>query len=147
MKHENNGACNLCEAIFQRYPDFNSSLYNWFREFQKNCPESHISCAGRGRIDQEAAYARGATRAHWTQSSHNYNAAIDIFVMIPGAKDIYPREWFNTVLQPAIAPFLTWYGAIGSPFFELPHIELSGWKNMVATGAVKLVSDISGNKP
>ena len=139
MKHENIQFCQQCMNIFNRYPGFNENLKSWFFSFKEIHKEMHISCAGRGEIDQEAAFLRGASKAKWGESSHNYNCAIDIFVMIPGNNSIYPRDWFNNVLGPAIPNFLNWYGQPGSPFYELPHIEVRGWKELVAQGIIKLV--------
>lgn len=131
----------MCLKIINRYPGFSENLKSWFFEFQKDHPEAHVSCAGRGQMDQEAACARGASRAHWGESAHNYSAALDVFVIIPGEKSIYPRDWFTNVLMPNIPNWLEWYGQPGAPFFELPHIEIRGWRQLISMGTLKLVSD------
>lgn len=147
IKHENNGACQRCDEIFRRYPGFNTFLLEWFRAFQRIHPEAHISCAGRGRDDQEAAFIRGSSRAKYGQSAHNYGCAIDIFEQQGEKANIYESDWFRTCLEPAIkkAPWLRWYGEKPKDknampeFYELPHIELADWRELAKAAKVKLV--------
>lgn len=139
MKHVNNGQCEYCLSIINRYPGFNENLKSWFVEFQGKHPEVHTSCAGRGEQDQEMLFAKGATRAHFGQSAHNFGLALDLFVIIKGSNSIYPQEWFNNILAPNLPKWIEWFGAKGSVFFELPHIEIRGWKELVRQGIVKLI--------
>lgn len=139
MHHDNNGKCEACAAIFDKYPGFNKDLRIWFEMFQKDRNECHVSCAGRGREDQELAFAHRMSRARWTQSAHNWNCAIDIFVIIPGNNNIYPLPWFHNVLAPALPDWIRWYGRPKCPFPELPHCEIDGWKSLIATGEIELV--------
>lgn len=139
MSHKNDGSCSRCIELFNHYDDFNQSLKNWFIELQRSYPEAHISCAGRGKADQEAAFSKGISRARFGESAHNYGMAIDIFVQLHGEKTIYPLDWFENVLQPNLEPWLEWYGAKGAVYYELPHIEIRGWKQIVEVGEVNLV--------
>lgn len=140
MKHQNNGKCPKCQEIFDRYPGFYQPLRDWFEKLQVEHPEAHISCAGRGEIEQEDAFILGRTRARFGQSAHNYNCAIDIFVMQKGL-NIYDRDWFNSVIAPRITAELEWYGAPRAKFFELPHVQLRGWKKLKDEGVVHIVED------
>ncbi len=137
MKHENNGACGHCREIFYRYPGFNAELFAWVGDMQKRYPEFHISCAGRGQVDQEAYFQRGATRAHWKHSAHNWNAAVDIFCNAGG--DLYDREWFHRVVGNNVPPWASWYGAPGAPFPELPHVEVRNWHDLILQNKLSLV--------
>lgn len=138
-KHLNNGDCGKCDDIFNRYPGFHPGLRAWFKQVQKEDPTAHISAAGRGKVEQEAFFEKGASRAHYGQSAHNYNAAIDIFRLIHTGADWSP-PWFRSSIQPRVEKHnaqidtlvfkITWYGMPGSKFFELPHVEVSGWKNL-----------------
>lgn len=139
MKHENNGMCLKCHEIFSKYADINLTIFDWFCDFQKLHPEVHVSEAGRGKIQQNYLFEKKATKAQFGQSAHNYNCAVDIFVLIKGANSIYPREWFYNILWPNIPDSLVWYGIPGSRFFELPHIELKGWRELARAGSIKLV--------
>lgn len=134
--HQNNGNCPGCAKIMSRYPGFYLNLGSWFRLFQARYKEAHISCAGRGQQDQEALFMRGVTRAKWGHSAHNYNCAIDIFVNGP---TLYPVEWFKQILKPELPNWVTWYGESGSEFYELPHVEIRGWKELARQGQVTLV--------
>ena len=139
MSHLNNGACPQCELILNKFPNFNTELRNWFHEVQALHPECHASECGRGKIDQERDFQKRASRAHYLQSAHNYGCAIDLFVLLPGEKTIYPIKWFVDVLMPNLPKWITWLGAPHSKFPELPHIELSNWKNLVKQGIAKPV--------
>lgn len=139
MKHSNSGNCEMCQAILTRYPMV-PKLYEWFKHFQSIHPEAHVSCAGRGQLDQEACFMKKASRAHYGQSAHNYGAALDIFEMAgESPTNIYENKWFYGVVQPALDSSLVWYGAPGAKFYELPHIELANWRELVAQGRLKLV--------
>jgi hypothetical protein len=134
IRHINNGTCPKCVLIFARYPGFPSAFQAWFTEIQGRRPEAHISCAGRGAEEQNDAVKKRTSRAKYGQSAHNFNMAIDVFKLhLTGIE--WPREWFSDVIATAVAKQnasdgfkLKWYGATGSAFFELPHIELADWK-------------------
>ena len=138
IRHVNNGNCLKCREIMDLYSDMNKDIREWFQHFQSIQPSAHISCAGRGKAAQEDAFQKGASRAHYGQSSHNYNCAVDIFVMQSGI-DLYDQKWFHTILEPNLEPFLKWYGAKDAVFKELPHVEIADWKDLVARGVAKLV--------
>jgi hypothetical protein len=139
MSHLNNGTCPQCKLIFDRYQGFNSGLRSWFEAFQVKHPEAHISCAGRGEQDQEAAVLRRASRAHYGHSSHNWNAAIDIFEMTSDSPNIYNLAWFKNVLAPELPDWVNWYGMPGAAFHELPHCEVRNWKELALAGELFLV--------
>lgn len=138
LRHANNGNCIKCAEIFDSYVGVNKDIREWFQHLQNLHPSAHISCAGRGRVAQEKAVADGASRAHYGQSAHNYNCAIDIFVMQQGL-DLYDKKWFHEVVAPNLEPFLKWYGAPDAVFKELPHVEISDWHDLKTRGVVKLV--------
>jgi len=138
VKHENNGKCLKCDEIFNEYPAFNLELREWFEEFQSRHAQFHISCAGRGREEQEKHFRNGKSRAYYGQSAHNYNAALDIWVNENG-KYTLPKELYNKVLRPNLKPWIKWYGEPGSSFYELPHCEVKNWKEMREEGTLSLV--------
>lgn len=136
--HANIDACPKCAEILDRYPGFDANLRAWFLGLRKRCPEAHVSCAGRGRIEQEACFARRVSRAHWGESAHNYNAALDLFVLVGGAV-AWPIEWFVHNVGRTLVPGLKWYGEPGAAFFELPHVEVSDWRERRHQGTISLV--------
>jgi hypothetical protein len=153
-KHDNSGDCKRCDLIFDTFPSFYLPLRTWFKRFQRSTPEVHISCAGRGEKAQEDAFVKKLSRAHWKESDHNYNAAVDTFVNRPGDMNpcecgckklkhecIYPKDWYEHVLGPEMTrnPQLDWLGRPHSPFPELPHVGTTGWKELVKSGELKLV--------
>lgn len=107
----------------------------WFLDIQRKYPTAHISCAGRGKEDQEDALKRGASKAHWKQSSHNYNCAVDIFEL-EGDQALWDRDWFDLVVGSNLKPFIKWYGSPGAVFYELPHCERSDWKDRLKQGLI-----------
>lgn len=144
-KHTNNGECQKCLQIFEKFPGFHQGLKDWFIEVQKNNSEAHISAGGRGKLEQEEYFKKGSSKAHYEQSSHNFNAAIDIFKLHDTGAE-WPKAWFNNVIKLAVdshnttADFkINWYGQPGSSFYELPHCEVSNWKELVKEGVLKLV--------
>jgi len=137
-KHQNNGDCPKCKELFDKYPGFYQPLRDWFISFQKKCPEAHISCAGRGAVDQDAKKLEGRSKASFGKSAHNYNAAIDLFVNKPFT-NLYDLAWFNANVAPAIPLSLNWYGSPGSRFPEIPHIEARNWKELRDAGVLTLV--------
>lgn len=141
MRHANNGKCEKCLEIINRYPLFNSSLLMWFQVFQAKYHEAHVSCAGRGKQAQEDAYNHGFSRSKWGFSAHNFNVALDLWVNKDGL-NIYDKTWFDTILAPEIPSFINWYGRPGSSFYELPHIEIKDWRKMLANKEIELVEKV-----
>jgi hypothetical protein len=141
MKHENNGACPKCKEIIDRYPGFHPGLREWFESLQKELPEVHTSEAGRGAARQFECLKSGASKAKFGKSAHNYNAALDLFELSGDIKNIYEKKWFNEKLAPRLKDSIEWYGKKGAPFFELPHVELKGWRQLVKDGKLKLVEE------
>lgn len=140
VKHQNNGKCQKCIEIMDKYPNMNKQLRSWFTLFQAKHKEAHVSCAGRGYSDQEAAKAAGASKASYGKSAHNYNCAIDVFVLLPN-KDLYDKKWFTEVLAPEVPYFLKWYGEPGCSFPELPHLEVREWRGLLVQGLCALVEE------
>ena len=136
QKHINNGNCQKCDEILNRYQGFDAGLRAWFKALQKLHSDAHISDAGRGKKDQEKYKNSGNSRANYGQSAHNYNAAIDIFRQtLQGLS--YDTNWFKEVVGEAIDAHnnsssfkLEWYGAPNAKFKELPHVQLANWKNL-----------------
>ena len=141
-KHVNNGDCEKCDEIFDRYPGFHAALRSWFKTLQKKVTDAHISCAGRGYEEQEEAFQKGLSRAHYGQSAHNYNGAIDLFrLTLPGGAS-YDKPWFRDKVgsavfrnnaDPEAKVELNWYGKPGASFYELPHVEVQTWKTECQT--------------
>lgn len=150
MKHRNNGSCGKCLEIIARYPGFYTPLKEWFYDFQENHPEAHVSEAGRGKEMQDILLHRKATRARYGESAHNYNCALDIFEQGGKiAQDIYEEEWFRRILAPNIPDWIEWYGqpeyrGRKDKFYELPHVELKGWREYARRGDLVLVEPDNG---
>lgn len=138
MSHVNSGSCPKCAEILHKYAGINQDLLNWFTALQLERPEAHVSCAGRGRVEQESDFHRGASKAHYGQSSHNVNCAVDLFCLIPDV-DLYDKHWFDTILGPRVTALFEWYGALGAVFPERPHVQVAEWKSLVHQGLAKLV--------
>lgn len=138
MKHDNkNLICPECERLFNYYPGFHQGLKDWFYEVRARDLTTHISCAGRGKAAQEAAKSSKRSRASWEESSHNWNAAIDVFRNKIG--HVYDRDWFEKVIAPYLEDLVKWYGAKDAEFQELPHCEVKDWKSLSKNGILKLV--------
>lgn len=136
--HDLSGACPKCQQILNLYPGFDPSLQSWFEALQKTNPMLHLSQAGRGKIDQEALFSRGASKAHYGESAHNWNAAIDLFFLIDGAYNLNPLL-FGQIILPALNASFCWYGRVGAPYYERPHVELTDWNSRAQNGLLHLV--------
>lgn len=112
-------------------------LQLWFFDVQSKFPSFHVSCAGRGRIDQEACFARGASKAHYLQSAHSFNAAIDTFFQINGSYCL-DANLYDAVAQ-LLEPHIDWYGKVGAEFPERPHFEVLGWQKLRVSGVLSPV--------
>ena len=129
-KHKNGvSPCPKCAELFNKYPNFNQMLQTWFFKKQADLKTCHISEAGRGYAAQLAAFKAKASRAHYGESAHNYNAAIDIFFIDEHGKLSYDKDKYAPLVFD-LPNAINWYGKKGSPFYELPHFELNGWRNM-----------------
>jgi hypothetical protein len=142
-KHINDGKCAKCAEIFDRYPSFHSGLRRWFEALQAKHKDAHISNAGRGKLEQEEFFKKKVSKAHYGQSAHNYGCAIDIFQLDGNGQAAWPRGWFDAVVgfgvNVARDPALKWYGQKGSPYFELPHVEVANWRDLKTLGTAELV--------
>ncbi len=136
--HDLSGNCQKCDRIFDLYSGFNPELRTWFKAIQLDHEDLHISSAGRGKMEQEALYCRGASRSHYGQSAHSFNAAIDVFFLINGKYSLDQMK-FSIVIEANLYPAFTWFGAPHSVYYERPHIEIKNWKELSAQGILKLV--------
>ena len=129
-KHKNgNTHCPKCLDLFNKYPNFNQMLQTWFFKKQTELKTCHISEAGRGYQAQEAAFTAKTSKAHYGQSAHNYNAAIDIFFIDSHGKLSYDKDNYAPLVFD-LPNAINWYGKKGSAFYELPHFEVNGWKSL-----------------
>lgn len=137
MIHVNDGACIKCEEIMNKYAGFVNQLKEWFLFMQAKYPMFHTCDAGRGKREQELFLAKGASKARWGQSSHNYNAALDTFFLVDGKYSLDQKLYDS--IAPEVPAFISWYGAPGAKFYERPHFEIKTWREMVGAGEIKLV--------
>lgn len=135
--HLNNGACDHCREIIEKFPGFEQRLQGWFHLIQAKFHNFHIAEAGRGKIIQEVYFNKGASRAHWTQSAHNWNAAIDTFWLVDGAYSL--ENSLYAQIQTEIPDFIEWYGARDAIFYERPHFEIKNWAELALQDLLKLV--------
>lgn len=140
LRHLNNGDCPKCRQIFDTYPGFYEPLKKWFFNFQEKFETAHISCAGRGKAEQEKFKRIGSSNSDWMESAHNWNAAIDIFWIVDG-QAVYYRDWYKQRLWPELEGHLDfkWFGAPDTKFYELPHVQVRDWVAMAKTGELRLV--------
>lgn len=135
--HVNNGNCPGCLAQFTKYPGFFKPLQDWFFERQSKFPEFHCANAGRGKIDQEIYFERGASNAHYGDSAHNWNVGLDSFFQVSG-KYCLDTSLFLPVVQ-NLAPTIEWYGSTDAKFKERPHFQWKAWRELRDKGLLKLV--------
>lgn len=132
-KHVNIGTCPKCLEIRDTFPGFHVGLWDWFTKFQKNHPDAHISCAGRGKAEQEADFTNGVSHAHFGQSAHNYNAALDLFRITLAGGASFDNVWYRDTMAPgAKAAGFVWGGDFHT-LHDFPHIEVKDWAKLGLT--------------
>ena len=137
-KHENVYNCLKCNEILIKFNGLHDHMYLFVNELKKLDCSAHISCASRGRVEQEVYFQRGASNARYGKSAHNYGAAVDIFRIDEKGLLSYSEAWFNKTVGKLVKEWnkagvyepLDWYGAKGSEFYERPHVELDNWKKL-----------------
>jgi hypothetical protein len=126
MKHINDGHCAECLEILKTA---DPKLQLFAKSFQEAHPEAHVSEAHRDQAAQEAAFAKGNSKARFGQSPHNLfpSKAIDFFrLTLAGAN--YDGPWYRDTLGPAArAAGLVWGGDFRS-LRDCPHVELPNWR-------------------
>jgi len=136
--HINNGSCERCTVIIDKFPGFNEDLKKWFKELQKNHPDAHISSAGRGKSEQEQYFRQGKSKAHYGQSAHNYNAALDFFRLTVNGAD-FSTDWYVTLIGPKAREAGFEYAGDWKTFKELVHVQIANFQQLVKEGKLKLV--------
>lgn len=99
--------------------------------FRQANPDAHISWGFRGRVDQEAAFNRGHSKARYGQSPHNYGLAIDFFRLTLNGPD-WTLSWYQEKLRPAAEAAGLVSGGSWAKFKDWPHVEVADWKNVPA---------------
>jgi hypothetical protein len=136
--HINNGKCERCKVIIEKYPGFSPELRAWFETFQVNHKDAHVSCAGRGKAEQEQWFRQGKSKAHWKQSAHNWNAALDFFRLTVNGAD-FSTSWYVQLLGPeAKKAGFDWAGD-WKTFKELLHVQVKDFDKLAKEGKLKLV--------
>lgn len=141
--HKNVEHCEGCEKVLNKYPGFHPPLREWLRLLRTAYLDAHVSWAGRGREDQELFFRKGLSKAHFGQSSHNYNAALDFFQLTPTGA-YFGTEWYKRVLGARVVPEVRWYGVIEGKgdFLEYGHVEWREWKKALQAGELKPVEPL-----
>lgn len=137
MHNEVDVECPGCLEKINKYPNFLLPLKDWFFKVRAKNLTFHVADAGRGKIDQEAYCARGASQAHWGQSAHNFNCALDTFFQIDGQYRLDSNLYDSLVM--GLDPNISWYGAADAEFKERPHFEWKDWRTLKTEGVAKLV--------
>ena len=95
LHHKEGAECPLCQ---QKLLSAHESLREWFFEVKNAFLDVHISCAWRGKEDQEAAFHLGLSNAKYGHSKHNhtlngepYSLALDLFQLRNGVAAYRPR--------------------------------------------------------
>jgi hypothetical protein len=123
MKHVNTGDCPLCN---EKLKDAHPRLRAFWKPFQAEHKDAHISWTFRGEADQNDAVRRGTSSLKWPLSKHNKrpSLALDAFRLLPTGAD-WGHKWYNEVFGPAVEAFgLKWGGRFKRP--DRPHCELLG---------------------
>lgn len=142
MTHHNQidgSPCPGCLSKFQAYPDFYLPLQEWFFKMQSIDPAFHVVEAGRGATLQESYFNGHASKAHYGESAHNFNAAIDTFFQDHGRYVVDASRYQGLVSIMSPSDNVKWYGEPDAQFKETPHFEVANWRELRDQGLLKLV--------
>lgn len=122
---------NSAKRLSQCHPD----LQALFNEAIATSPvDFGVSCGYRGEEDQEAAFAKGNSKAHFGQSPHNFRPALALDIAcLDGGKITWEPEFYEAVaahvmsVAETLGVGVTWGGDFKS-FKDRPHFELRDWK-------------------
>lgn len=81
-----------------------------------------VACGYRGKLEQDAAFARGASKVRWPRSKHNRSLA-DAVDVLP-----YPEKWSDARKLEALHAFICGVAAargldLYSISWDMPHIQ------------------------
>ncbi len=116
----------LGAASLAKLATCHADLQRLIRAYEQVSPRDFtVLCGTRGRLEQEAAFASGASKVHWPNSKHNRvpSLAVDIAP--------YPVNWKDTAAFEAqrreVLALATQLGIkIRTISWDLPHFEISG---------------------
>lgn len=124
--HLNVQDCQSCEEKLRGvHPD----LVAWVRLFRSHNPDAHVSCGHRGKADQEDAFSRGASKAHYGESAHNGvpSMAVDFFRLTQAGQASFDKPWFEGTLAPAVKAAGFIWGGDWKSIKDAPHVEMPGF--------------------
>jgi hypothetical protein len=140
MSHINSPVCPRCTQVLNRYPNPHPKIAKHVADVRATNLDAHISACGRNKVDQEQFFKIGTSRAHYGQSAHSWNAAVDWFQLTQqGAR--FDAAWYARIVGPLVVgdPELRWYGQPPISFLEWPHVEVRAWVQEAQSGQLKLV--------
>lgn len=84
----------------------------------------------RGRTDQEIAFKKGNSKAHYGQSAHNYSPsiAVDVYPLPIQFKNLKPYKDLAAVVEATAKKLgikIRWLGPVMGDY---PHYELHPWR-------------------
>ena len=114
--------------LAQSHPDIQRVMNAAIKDF-----DFSVMCGTRSKEDQEKAFNECHSKAHFGQSAHNFtpSRAVDIAPHPLNWEDLNAfHNMADVVLKhaKALKVDLTWGG--GWHFKDMPHFELTNWKDM-----------------
>lgn len=139
VKHLNSGSCDKCYDILNKYGEPPERIKEFFEDVVSRHKDAHIAFAGRGMNDQELFFQQGTSKAHWGESPHNYNLAIDLFRLTFNRAE-WLHTWYEQIWEESKEEFKDFaWGGDWNKFKDFPHYELKDWKDMVKNKEATLV--------
>jgi hypothetical protein len=128
MKHENYVPCESCA---KKLEGADPLIAHWFYQLREQFPTVHISCAFRGKDEQDKAVAEKKSLLKWPHSKHNVmqdgqpcSRAMDLFSLSDDGKAEFRLGYYISIAN--------WFEDQGAPIAaglhwkwqDPPHFEL-----------------------
>lgn len=129
-KHKNNSDKSPCPSCQEKLKTAHPKLVAWFNDVvQPKFNDAHVSCAYRGKVEQNQAHAEGKSQLAYPNSKHNKTdldgkpcaLAIDLFQLCSNGMAAWPFKYFKEI-SVVMEPGMTWGG--NWKFVDSPHYQL-----------------------
>ena len=96
----------ICPSCEEKLLTAHSAMRDWFHGVKEKHPNVHIAWAYRGRLEQDDAFKRGATKCEFPNSPHNRtnpvtkkpeSLALDLFELNSNGVAVFDKNFYARI--------------------------------------------------